>query len=88
MSAELERNKTFDLAFPFDYKGETITEITLRRPKMSDVKKMTASKQETLSATMEMVADLAGKPIALFDELDATDYKPMQDWTSKILGKP
>lgn len=82
-----ERTKTFPLEFPFEHKGETITELTLRRPKMSDVKKLAGSKKETLAASSETVADLAGKPVELIDEVDPEDYAPMQKWTQDILGK-
>ncbi|MFV1530525.1 MULTISPECIES: phage tail assembly protein [unclassified Phaeobacter] len=83
----IEREQTFDLQYPISYKGEDIGEITLRRPKMADVKKLAAAKGESLAASSQTVADLAGKPIGLIDELDPEDYAPMQAWTQEVLGK-
>ena len=74
-------------AFPITYKGEDVSELTLRRPKMSDVKKLSAAKGDTLAASAQTVADLAGKPIGMIDELDPEDYAPMQAWAQDILGK-
>jgi len=83
----IEREKTFDLQFPVTYKGEEIREITLRRPKMADVKKLSSARGDTLAASSQTVADLAGKPIGMIDELDPEDYAPLQAWTQGVLGK-
>lgn len=82
-----ERQCGFELQYPITYKGEDITELTLRRPKMADVKKLAAAKGDTLAASSQTVADLAGKPIGMIDELDPEDYAPMQKWAQEILGK-
>lgn len=81
------REQSFDLAYPITYKGEEFTTLTLRRPKMADVKKLASAKGDALSASAQAVADLAGKPIALIDELDPEDYAPMQIWAQEVLGK-
>lgn len=83
----IERERTFDLALPITYKGEEVNEITLRRPKMADVKKLSAAKGDTLAASAQTIADLASKPIGMIDELDPEDYAPMQTWAQDILGK-
>jgi hypothetical protein len=85
--SNLEREVKFDLAYPITYKGEELSELTLRRPKMADVKKLAAAKGEVLAASSQTVADLAGKPIGLIDELDPEDYAPMQAWAQEVLGK-
>lgn len=82
-----ERQVTFELTYPVTYKGEEVSEITLRRPKMADVKKLSAAKGDALAASSQTVADLAGKPIGLIDELDPEDYAPMQKWAQEVLGK-
>ncbi len=82
-----DRQVTFDLAYPITYKGEEVSELTLRRPKMADVKKLAAADGDALAASAQTVADLAGKPIALIDELDPEDYAPMQAWAQEVLGK-
>ena len=82
-----ERQKTFDLIYPISHKGEDFTEITLRRPKMADVKKLAIDKGDELSGAYQMLADLSGKPVPLIEELDPEDYKPMQEWAQDILGK-
>jgi len=85
--SNIERTKDFPLAYGATYKGEEFTSITLRRPKMSDVKKLSKAKGDTIEASMETVADLAGKPVGLIDEIDPEDYAPMQLWANDILGK-
>ncbi|MCF6432510.1 phage tail assembly protein [Leisingera sp. MMG026] len=87
MSTVIDRNKNFVLQYPITYKGEDISEITLRRPKMADVKKLSSAKGDVVAAAAQTVADLAGKPIALIDELDPEDYAPMQEWAHEVLGK-
>ena len=82
-----ERAHTFDLIFPITYKGEEFAEITLRRPKMSDVKKLSTDKGDILAASAQTIADLAGKPIGVIDELDPEDFAPIQKWAQDILGK-
>ena len=83
----IERTKDFPLTYEAEYKGEKIANITLRRPKMADVKKLSKATGDTLEASMETVADLAGKPIGMIDEIDPEDYAPMQKWAQDILGK-
>lgn len=82
-----ELTKKFPLAFPFEYKGENVTEITLRRPKVREVKAMATSSKNSFEDTVDMIAELAGKPVEMIDEIDPEDYKPMQDWVGNILGK-
>ncbi|APX17821.1 hypothetical protein BWR17_18190 (plasmid) [Phaeobacter inhibens] len=84
----IERTKTFELKFPITHKGEEIKSLTLRRAKMSDVKKITSAKEEDMfDAILQAIADLAGKPLELMDEIDPEDYKPMLDWGQEMLGK-
>lgn len=82
-----ERTKTFPLEFPVEHKGETITELTLRRPTVREIKAMAASSKSGFEDTVDMVAVLAGKPVEMIDHVDGADYKPMQDWVGEILGK-
>lgn len=85
--SDIEREKAFPLAYGAEWKGEAYEEITLRRPKMKDVKKLAAAKGDHLAASAQTVADLSGMPIGLIDDLDPEDYAPMQAWAQEILGK-
>ncbi len=87
MSETNERTKHFPLNWPFEYKGEKITEITLRRPRMSEVRVLSASKKDLVEAGMDTVAALSGKPFELIDTIDPDDYMPMQKWAQEILEK-
>lgn len=87
MSKTPARTKGFPLMFPFDYKGEEITSLTLRRPKVLEVKEMMKSNEQSFTASADFIADLAGKPHDLMDGVDAEDYADMQAWVAPIMGK-
>lgn len=82
-----ERTKEFPLEFDVAYKGETLHEITLRRPTMKEAEELSQSKDGVVTASMQTVADLAGKPLDLIRAIDPEDYAPMQKWAQSILEK-
>ena len=79
--------KKFDLAYPVTYGGETITSVTMRRPKGREIRAMNNGKGSNIDRSFEMMANLAERPIELFDELDASDIKTMDTWLNDILGE-
>lgn len=82
-----DTNKTFTLDYPVSFGGETITSLTLRRPKGREIRAMNNGKGSNIDRSFEMMANLAERPIDLFDEIDAADIKKMDAWLNEILGE-
>lgn len=82
-----DTNKTFTLDYPVSFGGETITSLTLRRPKGREIRAMNNGKGSNIDRSFEMMANLAERPTDLFDEIDAADIKNMDAWLNEILGE-
>lgn len=69
---------TFALAMPFQFNGQTCTEVTYRRPKGRDMRKFlgTAGAGNKYTA---MAVDLCELPEQFFDEMDGADYMAFTD---------
>lgn len=79
--------KPFTLKHPFEFEGEQITEVALRRPKGREVRKMqNAPAGQNGDVGFEMMAALAERDEALFDEMDGEDIMQVQAWLQTILG--
>lgn len=79
--------KRFDLDYPVSFGGETITSLTLRRPKGREIRAMQNGKGTAIDRTFEMMATLAEREVALIDELDAADVKKIDAWLNEIVGE-
>lgn len=79
--------KTFDLEYPVSFGGETVTAVTLRRPKGREIRAMQNGKGTAIDRTFEMMATLAEREVALIDELDAADVKKIDAWLNEIVGE-
>lgn len=75
-----------DLKYPITHNGEDIDSLSLRRPNVGDVKIMSKEKDDVAGA-VNLIARLAGKPPAMIELLDPTDYGMMQQWATDVLGK-
>ena len=76
---------TIELQYPFEYKGERFTELTVRRPKMRDLKKAQGIKDE-LEKSMRMMADLTEVDPKVIDELDPVDFATLSDKVGEYMG--
>lgn len=76
---------TITLDHPIDFEGAKLSEIKLRRPKVSDV---TAARKKKDEAEQEvaLVATLSGLPQAAIEDLDLADYKKIQEVLSGFFG--
>ncbi len=77
--------ETVRLQHPFDFKGEHISELTLRRPKMRDLKKSQSYKDD-LDKSMRMIADLAEVDPKLVEEIDPEDFGRLTDIVGEFMG--
>lgn len=65
------------LRVPVSVDGNTITELSIRRPKVRDLRKLEQTADATpsqLDQGAALLALLAGIPDAIVEELDATDF--------------
>lgn len=76
---------TITLKFPFDFGGVTVTELSLRRPKVRDIRAMEKGKGSDSDRSITMMANLAEVDPDLFDELDPVDFAAVNDWLEPIL---
>lgn len=83
----IEANKTFPMAVPFQFEGETVTEVTLRRPKGREVRAMqnNAAPGTGGDVSFAMLASLAERSEALFVEMDAADVMKLEAWVDSLL---
>jgi hypothetical protein len=68
---------TIALAIPVSVDGSTITEISIRRPKVRDLRVLeeaTGDKSTQLDQGAVLVALLAGIPETAVEEMDAADF--------------
>lgn len=82
----IEATKTFPLAVPFPFEGEQVTEVTLRRPKGREVRAMQNATTGVGDASFAIMASLAERSEALFDDMDGADVLKIEAWVNSILG--
>lgn len=78
-------DETYPLEYPFTYKGEEVTELTIRRPKLRDLKKADKIKDE-LTKSISMLADLAEIEPTALDEMDPHDFNNASKIVAVFLG--
>lgn len=77
--------ETLTLEYPFDFKGEDFSELTIRRPKMRDLKKAEGIKDE-LKKSVSMLANLAEIAPEAIDEMDPVDFNAASVIIARFLG--
>lgn len=78
-------SNTVRLTYPVIVKGETYEELSLRRPKMRDLKKAQACKSD-MDKAITIIADLADVPPSVIEELDPTDFKALSEIVGEYTG--
>lgn len=76
-------SETITLAYPIEVDGQTLTTITLRRPKTRDIRAMDARKGTPMDKTLWMLASLTGLTPEQIDEIDTADLNTLAE---KIAG--
>jgi hypothetical protein len=77
---------TITLKYPIDFEGGKLSEITIRRPKVSDVTTARKSKKDEAEQEVALIAALSGLPPSAIDELDIADYKAVQEVLQGFFG--
>lgn len=76
-------SKSIKLNYPVQAEGRSIEEITLRRPKARDLRKMETAKGGDIAKSIDLIANLAELPPSAIEDLDASDFQSLSD---KVAG--
>ena len=79
----LPQSMVVEFAYPVTMKGEEVTQITIRKPKMKDMKAMASVSGTDLDREAWLMSCLSGMPVSDFDNLDLDQYQRVQE----VLGK-
>lgn len=85
----VDPNKKFDLENPLDIGGQKYPSVTLRRPKGREIRAIrnaSAKGDPVGDITIKTMADLAEVEEAVFDEMDAADFRKIEAWLETLLG--
>lgn len=74
------------LDYPIDFEGRKLSEITLRRPKVSDARNARTKHKDTADQEIALLATLSGLPPPAIEELDMSDYSKLQEVLSGFFG--
>lgn len=79
--------ETIELQYPVTVDGEEISTLSLRRPRMRDMKRQQKVKDD-LEKAMTMIADLAEVSPKVVEELDPVDFTRLSDWVGNCMPQP
>lgn len=74
------------LDYPIQLEGRDLLEITLRRPKVSDVVTVRKGKRDEAEQEVSLIATLSGLPPSAVESLDLSDYKKLQAILADFFG--
>lgn len=63
-----------------------LTEITLRRPKVSDAKQARKGRTDDADQEIALIANLASLPPSVIEDLDMSDYSKLQKVLAGFFG--
>ena len=75
--------KTMKLTHPIEIGTETVSELTVRRPKAKDFRRLPAN--PAFGDILDMAAKLCDVPASTIDELDPEDLMPLMDMVGDFL---
>ena len=67
----------FKLDFPVVFQGETISDLTYRRPNGGDMRKYANGKGGYGTDLTALLVDICELPMAFFDAMDGADYSAL-----------
>lgn len=81
------QSKTVQLLFPIEHpKGKALTEITLRRLKVKELKTIKLTHNAGMASLMPYISLMAYIPESVLDELDAADAMKLTTEAASFLG--
>lgn len=75
------------LDFPFDFDGERVSELTMRRPKVRDSLKASKVTGGDAERGLALISDLIERPVELLHEMDETDLEKLQEQYAAFTGR-
>lgn len=76
----------FELSEPIQAHGETITKLTLARPKVKHLK-VVDSVEGDIEKSIALIAELSGLPPSSVEEIDGVDFAKLSETLGKYLKK-
>jgi len=77
---------TIKLDYPVQLADRVLTEVTMRRPVMRDVKKHNVGPNSGLAEDMAFMADICGLVPEELEEFDTADYEKLQTQLLRFRG--
>lgn len=74
------------LKYPIPFEGGTLSEVSLRRPKVKEVAVARKGNKDEAEQEIALIAALAGLPPSAIEELDLADYKTIQEALQSFFG--
>ena len=86
-----QRTTTVSLEYPFEWDGKEVSEVTVRRPKGSDLRAIEAMEKDKDASESDRsfgaLARLSDVPIEAFDEMDGEDIARLSEVVSGFFPK-
>ena len=78
---------TFELKFPYEHRGATYDKITVRDPKVKDLRNFlrNTEKGDTVNAFEKVIGDLAELDEKVIAEMHIKDFVPIKAWFEDFL---
>ena len=73
------------LKYPIEFEGKKVEKLTVRRPKVKDLKDVSQKAQDDTERELLLFAKLTGQPVELIEELDLADYRQLQEAYASFL---
>jgi phosphatidylserine decarboxylase len=73
------RTETLTLEFPLQLADRLLTEVTMRRPIMKDLRKYSAKDLDKLDTELRHFSDLCNLRVEEMEQMDSADYARLQD---------
>ncbi len=82
-------NQTVTLNYPITWEGAKIAEVTVKRPKVKDMKAVEEVEEGLgdISRSIAVIAILTGLPSEAVEELDAKDFEAVSEVIGGFLGR-
>lgn len=78
--------KTINLKYPVTHDGKEVAQVTVRRPKVKDIRKIEENPDiSDVDRGALMIAQLCDLPVEVVDEMDAEDFMALSEASSAFL---
>jgi hypothetical protein len=86
---EVDTRESADIVldFPFDFDGENVTSITMRRPKVRDKLRAKNTKGDEMDKGMALISNLVERPLEFLMEIDEVDLDKLEAQYMAFTGR-